>query len=1150
MNSILSYIAGLVVLVLFTALVGPSVVDWNSFRSEVEVQVSSTMGRPIRIGGDINFVILPAPRFSLQSLSVLPGDGSEPLAEIGTLEGEVALTPLLRGEIEVTRVRARDFDLTIKRDAEGRTNWGKGGAESAALDLENIRFDSVNFEGGSISFADAATGQAYLLSNVAGDLKATSLLGPLKVDGSFTYNGASLAATAAVGAFGGDRAFPVTLDLAAADDRWRASFSGLATDTSEKARLDGVTQFSLFADAEAPVDEQERAPVLALKAGTVVSRELATFREMELAVAGSTLKGEATLALGAKPVLSASLSGARLAADRLYEALGDGLLAPQNFGFPEMLSGTLDLSVSELFYGKLNGSQVNGRFALDQGILAVQSFSAEFPGGGDATLQGALQPGPQGPRFDGTLEARVVDLPELTRWIESRLTPEEDGAAPAPRAVRTGPKTLHLETQLALQPTLWQAYSLSAVFGDGTAEQPPLVGGLSLARRSKPALGIELAGPQLDLRPVERFVRPLLSDLVPDLHALDANLTVSAGRLLTTDLSLDDVGLTATLAEGRLSVERFEAANELGRVSLTGSLKDPGPTVTGGVEGSVSAPLFTAYAEDLLDLGLGTASAGDLDFTLRADKSEARHLLSLDLNGSLDGSSAALVYKRDRSIGTPSEGNLDVVLSLENENGTLLMRQIGLSGDALAGPEGEGAVRAQLSGPLDGPYTTAVRLRSGDTTFSVNGETAGGWSDPQFAGRFEASADAFENLAAVAGWDNRLVDIVAANGRHGAVIAGGQLEWSANRVAVSQLEAVAGTFRLSGAASVDRGEADPRIDASLEVGRLTLDTLLDAPEGDNWSAEALDWHALAEAEGQFSIRASAVDVAGLVFRQVSAEASLSEGVLSFTPVTADFADGRLTLGGRFEGGGDMPGIGLTLALEDAKIDEAAKLFFGAPLANGFATASMQVEGRGRSLLGLVSALQGRGTLLLSGGALGGMDLPSFRSGLDTLETMDGFEPLVAQTLLQGETSFGTIEGTVRAEDGLVRFEPDRVEIAGTEAASVTALVDLVRLEADIDTKVTLEGDQPLPPVNLVLAGPLRDLERQTDTLQLQAAVSQALLVREIEESGVEDLPDELRDLIAPTGSTPDSLDAPLEGVLPPGDGAAASVPRPMARPAP
>jgi len=164
-NSVLSYIAGFVILLLFAALVGPSIVDWNAFRAEIESQISEAVGRDVTIAGDINFVILPAPRFSLGELSIGGGGSDVPLARVGTLEGEVALAPLLRAEVDVVRVRALDFSAHISRDENGKINWASNGTSTldGAIDPEAISLDSMVFENGEVLLTNAASNEAARL---------------------------------------------------------------------------------------------------------------------------------------------------------------------------------------------------------------------------------------------------------------------------------------------------------------------------------------------------------------------------------------------------------------------------------------------------------------------------------------------------------------------------------------------------------------------------------------------------------------------------------------------------------------------------------------------------------------------------------------------------------------------------------------------------------------------------------------------------------------------------------------------------------------------------------------------------------------------------------------------------------------------------
>lgn len=1144
MNSVLSYLAGLLVLLLFAALVGPSVVDWNSFRGEIEGQFSSAAGRPVTIEGDINFVILPAPRFSLHRVKVGPDQErpGEALAEAETLEGEIALAPLLRGEIEITRIRVLNFVLRLRRDEDGNLDWASEQSTNteAALDPETISLEAARFEGGTVVYLDADNDREFIVTDVSGDLKAVSLLGPLRLDGEVHFEDRPYSFSASIGVFGGDRAFPVNLEVVDAFSPWNASFIGLATDASAAARLDGTFLFE-FGSVEAAAPEGETDPVVSMQAGVVISRKEASLREIELTVEGSVLKGQAELSFEDTPALSAEFSGARLQVDKVLHAFSQFVPSGPTLYFPEALTGSLAVSIGDLGFGALNATGVSSHMTFENGVVTLQSLSG-FPGNTTTELTGEVSFVQGVPRFDGALNASVGSLPVFGRWLDNRLSGEASNAPVSEESADGiveygGPTQLRLQTDLALQSSLLQAYGLSAVFGNGEGELAPVTGGISFARSSRPALGVELSGPLLDLNFLRSLVTPPTWEHFPDVSKFDASIVVSMDEFRAGDWVLHGVDLAAALSDGLISIEKLEASQHdvvsddlVGSIAITGSLREPGSFAHGGLQGKVSSDLVV----DWIDHNYGWSMPpmenegnGDLDFTVRGTRENDRHTLSLDLSGSIGHSDASLAFKQIQATGAAEMDQIDLLVLLENQTASELTAQIGL-GNATS-ISGEGTLQFQLSGGGAGPFDVTARLRAGSTSLSASGSIDDPWDALKFEGRFEASSDQVDHVFAVLDWQSPLVALAIGNGRQGAFIAGGGLAWTPERISVSELEAVAGSFRVSGSATYLETETVPRIDADIELGRITLDPLFATDDGSLWNAAPLNWQALAELQGTVDVSASSVDVAGLSFAQVQANGSLAEGVLSFNPVTARFADGRLMMGGKFEGGEGVPGVGFTVALEDADIATTSNMIFAAPLGDGSATASLQLQGQGRSLLGLVSTLSGKGSLTLGPGHFSGFDLSAFREGLGGLTSMDDFAPLVEVTLEQSATSFERVEGELQLEDGILNFTPVSLSVVGAREAKIKALADLVRLETDVESSFVFEGEPTLPRLTMVLAGPLHEQDRRTDTLAIQSAIAQILLMRELEAAGVEEIPAELRELFE-TPMSEDNLDAPLDEV--------------------
>ena len=68
MRETLTVLAGLLVLALLAALIGPGFVDWRGYRPHFEARLAETLGVETRIGGGIGLRLLPSPRLTLRVL--------------------------------------------------------------------------------------------------------------------------------------------------------------------------------------------------------------------------------------------------------------------------------------------------------------------------------------------------------------------------------------------------------------------------------------------------------------------------------------------------------------------------------------------------------------------------------------------------------------------------------------------------------------------------------------------------------------------------------------------------------------------------------------------------------------------------------------------------------------------------------------------------------------------------------------------------------------------------------------------------------------------------------------------------------------------------------------------------------------------------
>ena len=179
MRDSLTILAAVVILILTAALVGPYCVDWSGQRDAIEARLSQALGEKVRIHGAIDLKLLPNPYLALESVEVSDKSAPMPLSA-ARLRLEIAIAPLLRGEVDFVEVRfeAPRLDLTLAAD-------GSFVMPTPAPALSaNMRFERIAIRNGVASIRDPVNGHGFTLEAIDIDAEATSLLGPFKGKGS------------------------------------------------------------------------------------------------------------------------------------------------------------------------------------------------------------------------------------------------------------------------------------------------------------------------------------------------------------------------------------------------------------------------------------------------------------------------------------------------------------------------------------------------------------------------------------------------------------------------------------------------------------------------------------------------------------------------------------------------------------------------------------------------------------------------------------------------------------------------------------------------------------------------------------------------------------------------------------------------------
>ncbi len=189
MRESLTVLAGLLVLALLAALIGPGFVDWRAYRPQIEARLSEALGVETQVGGGIALRLLPSPRISLEDVRIGNGDGAASSATAERATVELALAALARGEFRFSEAELDGAAITLSLDDAGLIRLpervGKGLPVEARLDRLRI--------GRSALIWREAGRPPLTIAPIAAEVSAVSLAGPWRFEGEVA--GASLRVT-------------------------------------------------------------------------------------------------------------------------------------------------------------------------------------------------------------------------------------------------------------------------------------------------------------------------------------------------------------------------------------------------------------------------------------------------------------------------------------------------------------------------------------------------------------------------------------------------------------------------------------------------------------------------------------------------------------------------------------------------------------------------------------------------------------------------------------------------------------------------------------------------------------------------------------------------------------------------------------------
>ncbi|WP_261616217.1 AsmA-like C-terminal region-containing protein [Microbaculum marinisediminis] len=1122
MNSFLLSLGIAVALILIAAFGAPFFIDWSSYRTYFETRATEMIGRPVVFEGDLNVRIVPFPSLTADGVRIGgPGSGEG----IERIDVRAGLTPLLSGELDITDLILERPRAVLRIDGAGRIAWGEAGdLMTPPVDPDRVAIKRFEIVEGEFAVEDARSGETQMLTGVNLSGSATSLLGPVKVEGGGVLNGERYTVRVATGR--------VTED--GSGMRIKASILPAARPMAVELdgallRIEDVLAFDGRLIMERPAPDPDTA-TWRMDGRLTASAEQLVLEDLSVRLGTETqnvsLAGAANVRLGADPRFDAVISARQVDLDRAFGAGPDSpvspsqaiarlgaLLDPDIFPLPGHLA--LDVESTVLSGGLLEGLSID--LEVDAATWSLERATVSAPGRTSLGLAGTIGFGGEAPVFDGAARLSTDQATVFANWVFGPQARLPGFAIPAGDLDASG--------QLRIDGAGMMFDRAEVRTGDSRIEGS--IGYRAPTSGSRGAVALSLTADELDLS--KRGARPLRDEITVAgavealLSGVDLELELGVGNLAVDTIQARDVLVSGRVSEGDMRFDRLEIG-DIGGARLAGGgeirsyAKAPDGTLglevsAGSLTGVVAAlrALDLPALADALDERAQSLVPAAVTVDLSATRTETGSRGTLTLAGTLDGSRLDGSFGYDGAIDDLGAAAITVAVDAANPDGAGLARQIGLIATEA------GAVPGRISLAAKGRPRDAVTFTLETAGIGIDGTAEGSARWPRAGGKEItaeigigiANAEAMLALAGIA---------VPPDGGT-ALRVDGTLSVTDDIWRMSGLTIGHGGDPVTGALTVDLGGAERIVGGRLETARIDLAWLLgalvgadavqfpDAAYGDPaWPSMALIPARKPGWRGRIELHTPEFTLFDdLALKGAETIFSFDARRVSLETLRGDLVGGRLVAGFDLTEADGVAVLSGRAELADGRLEEIVWKERGRAVATGAVSAGVEFDGRGRSLAAIVASLSGTGSFKVTDGALRRFNPNAFDqivsaadAGLDLTE--DRVRQTFAAHLDSGSLPFETLEGAFSITSGILRASTIRIDAeALTSFASATVDLPVLGLDSEwtLRTDAEEEGGRSRE-VGVVFAGPIDAPTRQIDVSPLLGYLTVRAFEQEVE----------------------------------------------------
>lgn len=1122
------FLGGLLVILLFTALIAPWFIDWTAYRVAFQSEASRIIGQPVTVDGDAKVRLLPLPSVTFTDVTVgRQADGS-PMMKADAFSMNIELMPFLQGEVRIVEMRIDRPRAIIRVNENATVDWTS--RRELPVEPDRIQLDRLLVKNAGFVLEGLAGGRTIAGAGIDAEISAQSLMGPWRISAKGLVEGAPSEFEITTGRMQDSGSIRIKATARRLSEPYRLLLDGPVALQDGVLAWNGAFEIDPVAAADAPEASHEALPVSATGRfdATPQRIDLPEYRvEIGDRTDPYTITGSGWVAIREAIAFRLQADGRQVDLDKLQAAAGmtatdtleKRLEAVKRFAdrvpVPQV-EGSIDLTLPAIVAGDTVIREVTAHVRPDRDGWLIDRFDTTIPGNTAVEAKGRLGIG-ENFGFEGKLVVASRQPTGLANWISGRTN------ASLRRLKNAG-----LEAQVRLTPERQTFDNLELVL-DGVSLNGRLERLAPVSERA--AILAELHGSEMDLDDLWAIYALTQDQGTGNLTTHDLDLSLDAGLLSGEGMEASGVSAHVLVRAGSVSIEKLDAADFYGAtIHSSGRISDLLAQASGSfglqVDAADGSRLAALAAARLPESRLLAALASDAELT-----SNLSLEFKVDARPSGEGTSGMLSVKgrtggtqidfNDGFDGLPSQwasARHDIRLQLDQAHAELLARQLSLPVIPVETPGPvklvvnlDGVPLGKMSADLtvDAPPNHTL-FAEGSIGFA---ETVGGsapdFAQPDFDLRVRLGspdADPWLLLAGLA---------LPGAGQGAPVSLSTHAKGAGRRYEFSELAGQYNGAGFAGDLVYDRSQAGrPKLEGKLSLDRFSLPFVFDlvagpgrfgGPAGEEGSV--FGQPVLAGEDADLTLVAKGFDAGvGPIASDFSGRLAMSDGSVSLPEFAFKWLGGSVAGSASVNNTQGNAIIHLQMQAQGVDLSRSLALAGYAPFLQGEGDLGVTLDGAGRSFKGVVANLSGSGIAGVRNARLIGIRTDGLGEILAKTDA-EGFKiepesvgPIARDAFLGGSMQIGELSGAFSVARGKAVMRNLRFADAGGRVEA-EAEVALASGRSAAKATVTLDaGREALaaaePAVTLRFAGVPGDVAAEVETPALEGFLSLRAFERE------------------------------------------------------